>query len=121
MRRKRQRARRTFYWIARAREVGKEVQHLMTSAGLLYWPFAKYMVSGADAGAFLDSLVASRMPKPGKVTEDRLGTQRGTRVLPSAAMEENKHIKIEIQNENAEMMLNPAGASLKCCVEVEAP
>ena len=83
--------RRIFYGIARAREVGKEVQHLMTSAGLLYWPFAKYMVSGADAGAFLDSLVASRIPKPGKVTGDRVGTQRGIHCAVDARARKKPH------------------------------
>lgn len=48
--------------------VGREVHAVREQVGLLDLPgFTKFLVSGPGAAAFLDALVCSRLPKPGRI------------------------------------------------------
>eukprot|EP00400_MALV-I_sp_L67-5_P001064 gene1064-362_t len=57
--------------------VHREAQGLMEHAGLLYWPFAKFRVKGADAVARLDHVLANTLPKVGRVGLCHMLTPKG--------------------------------------------
>jgi len=46
--------------------IKQECQGLFDFGGICYWPFAKYAVKGPGAAAFLDYMVANRIPKVGR-------------------------------------------------------
>jgi len=57
--------------------VEQEVYAVMQGCGLLYWPFAKFIVEGPQAAAWLDHLVAAPLPKPGRVGLAHVLTHEG--------------------------------------------
>ena len=60
------------------RFVGDECRHVHEAVGLQdMTPFAKYEVSGEGAEAWLDRLVANRLPKPGRIALVHLLSQNG--------------------------------------------
>jgi len=61
------------YWPA----VVKECQDVVNHAGLCYWPFAHYRVTGAGASEFLDRMIANKLPAVGRVGLGHLLTPTG--------------------------------------------
>jgi dimethylglycine dehydrogenase len=57
--------------------VAKECQDVIDHAGLCYWPFAHYRIKGAGAPAFLDRLIANKLPAVGRVGLGHLLTPSG--------------------------------------------
>eukprot|EP00928_Gymnodinium_smaydae_P010949 TRINITY_DN14117_c0_g3_i3.p1 TRINITY_DN14117_c0_g3~~TRINITY_DN14117_c0_g3_i3.p1 ORF type:complete len:906 (-),score=159.14 TRINITY_DN14117_c0_g3_i3:330-2999(-) len=57
--------------------VGKECQKVVDHAGLCYWPFAHYRIQGTGAAAFLDRLIANKLPAVGRVGLGHLLTPTG--------------------------------------------
>jgi len=58
--------------------VGDECRAVRERIGLIeIASYAKYMVSGPGAAAFLDRIVANRLPKPGKVTLTPMLSEKG--------------------------------------------
>jgi len=57
--------------------VQKECQQVVDHAGLCYWPFAHYRISGAGAASFLDRMIANKLPAVGRVGLGHLLTPTG--------------------------------------------
>nr|XP_042906993.1 dimethylglycine dehydrogenase, mitochondrial isoform X2 [Parasteatoda tepidariorum] len=58
--------------------VGRECRLVMNKVGIIdLTPFAKFRVSGADAGLFLDKILANKLPKMGKTNISHLLTENG--------------------------------------------
>lgn len=57
--------------------VREECQRVVDHAGLAYWPFAHYRISGAGAAGFLDRLIANKLPAVGRVGLGHLLTPTG--------------------------------------------
>jgi dimethylglycine dehydrogenase len=58
--------------------VGEECLAVMNGCGILDLPgFTRFEVTGADAGAFLDRLIAGKLPKPGRTTLSYVLSPRG--------------------------------------------
>jgi dimethylglycine dehydrogenase len=47
--------------------IERECQLVVDHAGLCYWPFSHYRITGPDAPAFLDRLIANKLPAVGRV------------------------------------------------------
>merc|ERR1719359_1063135 len=67
----------SFHRPAYADAIQKECQQVVDHAGLCYWPFAHYMISGEGAAAFLDRLIANKLPAVGRVGLGHLLTPTG--------------------------------------------
>lgn len=66
-------------WTEKGVHVGDEVRAVREAAGLVEMTFmAKYEVSGTGAAAWLDSILANRLPKVGRANLSHLLTPRGT-------------------------------------------
>lgn len=57
--------------------VRRECQQVVDHAGLAYWPFAHYRITGAGAPAFLDRMIANKLPAVGRVGLGHLLTPKG--------------------------------------------
>jgi dimethylglycine dehydrogenase len=57
--------------------VRRECQQVVDHAGLCYWPFSHYRIKGSDAHAFLDRLIANKLPAVGRVGLGHLLTPTG--------------------------------------------
>jgi len=57
--------------------VTRECRQVVDHGGLCYWPFAHYRISGAGAPAFLDRLIANKLPAVGRVGLGHLLTPTG--------------------------------------------
>jgi len=57
--------------------VRQECQKVVEHGGLCYWPFAHYRIRGAGAPAFLDRLIANKLPAVGRVGLGHLLTPSG--------------------------------------------
>jgi len=55
----------------------EECKQVVEHAGLCYWPFAHYRIKGAGAPAFLNRLIANKLPKVGRVGLGHLLTPTG--------------------------------------------
>lgn len=66
-------------WTEKGVYVGQEVRAVREAAGLVEMTFmAKYEVSGPGAAAWLDGILANRLPKVGRANLSHLLTPRGT-------------------------------------------
>jgi len=61
------------YWDS----VKKECEQVVNHAGLAYWPFAHYRITGAGAPAFLNRMIANKLPAVGRVGLGHLLTPTG--------------------------------------------
>lgn len=57
--------------------ITKECNQIMEHAGLCYWPFAHYFISGPDAVSFLNRMIANKLPAVGRVGLGHLLTPTG--------------------------------------------
>merc|ERR1719191_1035887 len=57
--------------------VRRECEDVVHHAGLCYWPFAHYRIQGADAPAFIDRMIANKLPAVGRVGLGHLLTPSG--------------------------------------------
>jgi len=57
--------------------IERECRQIVEHAGLAYWPFAHYKISGAGAPAFLNRLIANKLPAVGRVGLGHLLTPTG--------------------------------------------
>jgi len=57
----------TFFRPAYIEAVAKECRQIVDHAGLAYWPFSHFGIRGPGAAAFLDGLVANKLPAVGRV------------------------------------------------------
>jgi len=57
--------------------IKKECEQVVSHAGLAYWPFAHYRIRGEGAPAFLDRLIANKLPAVGRVGLGHLLTPTG--------------------------------------------
>lgn len=57
--------------------VRQECKLMSEFAGICYWPFAKFNISGPGAAKFLDSMISNRLPKVGRCALSYLLTPQG--------------------------------------------
>jgi len=57
--------------------IARECQQVVEHGGLCYWPFAHYRIRGVGAPAFLDRLIANKLPAVGRVGLGHLLTPSG--------------------------------------------
>jgi len=57
--------------------IKQECEQVVSHAGLAYWPFAHYRIRGAGAPAFLNRLIANKLPAVGRVGLGHLLTPTG--------------------------------------------
>lgn len=57
--------------------IKQECQNVVNHAGVCYWPFAHYRIKGAGAPAFLDRMIANKLPAVGRVGLGHLITPTG--------------------------------------------
>jgi len=62
------------YWNS---AVKSECESIINHAGLCYWPFAHYRITGAGAAEFLNRLIANKLPAVGRVGLGHLITPTG--------------------------------------------
>mmetsp|Transcript_21425 Transcript_21425/g.63941 ORF Transcript_21425/g.63941 Transcript_21425/m.63941 type:complete len:854 (-) Transcript_21425:35-2596(-) len=67
----------TFHRPSYTEAVRSECQKVVDHAGLCYWPFAHYRIKGAGAPAFLDRMIANKLPAVGRVGLGHLLTPTG--------------------------------------------
>ncbi|MCA2013684.1 FAD-dependent oxidoreductase [Cereibacter sphaeroides] len=66
-------------WTEKGVQVGREVKTVREAAGLIEMSFmAKFEVSGPGAGAWLDGILANRLPRPGRANLSHMLSPRGT-------------------------------------------
>mmetsp|Transcript_11675 Transcript_11675/g.31381 ORF Transcript_11675/g.31381 Transcript_11675/m.31381 type:complete len:906 (-) Transcript_11675:86-2803(-) len=57
--------------------IARECRDVVEHAGLCYWPFAHYRITGEGAVAFLDRIIANKLPAVGRVGLGHLLTPTG--------------------------------------------
>lgn len=67
----------TFQRPSYCENIVRECQQVVEHGGICYWPFAHYRISGAGAPAFLDRLIANKLPAVGRVGLGHLLTPTG--------------------------------------------
>merc|ERR1719359_736766 len=67
----------SFHRPAYADAIKKECDTVVDHGGLCYWPFAHYRIQGADAPAFIDRMIANKLPAVGRVGLGHLLTPSG--------------------------------------------
>jgi len=67
----------TFHRPSNMDAVRDECQKVVDHAGLCYWPFAHYRITGTGASKFLDRLIANKLPAVGRVGLGHLLTPTG--------------------------------------------